>query len=183
MISYNDIYEASRKEGYSEQLQQLPKNFLAEVADYLREKKEIASKENDTFSDVIAKTKKQFENATTIFRELMRKRRKKILNLILIASETGISKKDFENMLDIEKELFENLMKNIDLSDKKLSDFFNGKREGNNKETIVFVEDVGEFIGLDGQKTGNFKKGQTAVLPKEIAEILVADGKAEVMDK
>ena len=26
MITYNDIYEASRKERYSEQLQKLPKN-------------------------------------------------------------------------------------------------------------------------------------------------------------
>ena len=34
-----------------------------------------------------------------------RTRRKKILNLVLIAAETGISKKDFDNMLDFEKEL------------------------------------------------------------------------------
>lgn len=39
MITYNDIYEAARKERYSEQLQPVPKNFLEEVTDYLKEKK------------------------------------------------------------------------------------------------------------------------------------------------
>ncbi len=65
MITYNDIYEASRKERYSDQLQQLSKNFVNEVADYLKEKKEIASKQEDVFPDVIVKTKKQLENAMT----------------------------------------------------------------------------------------------------------------------
>ena len=49
MITYNDIYEASRKERYAEQLQPLPKNFVSEVAAYLHEKREIASKDNDVF--------------------------------------------------------------------------------------------------------------------------------------
>ena len=68
MITYNDIYEASRKERYAEQLQSIPKNFVSEVAAYLKEKREIASKENDIFSDVIVKTKKQLENAITLFK-------------------------------------------------------------------------------------------------------------------
>ncbi len=51
MITYNDIYEAARKERYSEQLQSLGKNFVEEVAEYLKDKKEMASKEDDVFSD------------------------------------------------------------------------------------------------------------------------------------
>ena len=101
MITYNDIYEAEKKESYSEQLQALPKNFVREVSDYLKEKKEIASKENDIFSDVIIKTKKQLENAVLLFKQLMLRRKKKILNLVFIASETGISKQDFENMSNV----------------------------------------------------------------------------------
>ena len=111
MINYNDIYEAARKERYSEQLQNLPKNFISEVTKYLKEKKQISLKEDDTFSDVIIKRKKQLENAITLFKELMLRRRKKLLNLVLIAAETGISKQDFENMLEFEKVLFEELMK------------------------------------------------------------------------
>src|SRR3989344_5040311 len=126
MITYNDIYEASRKERYSDQLQSLGKNFVEEVAEYLKDKKEMASKEDDIFSDVIAKTKKQLENAVTIFNELMLRRRKKILALVLIAAETGISKQDFENMLSFERVLFEDMMKGIDSTDKKIQDTLSG---------------------------------------------------------
>ena len=122
MITYNDIYEAARKERYSEQLQSLGKNFVEEIAEYLKDKKQLASKDDDVFSDAIAKTKKQLENAVTLFNELMLRRRKKILALVLIAAETGISKQDFENMLNFERGLFEEMMKSIDYTDKKIQE-------------------------------------------------------------
>jgi len=184
MITYNDIYEAARKERYSTKLQPIPKNFVEEVSNYLKEKKEVASKQDDDFSDVIIKTKKQIENAITLFKELMLRRRKKILNLVLIAAETGISKQDFENMLKFEKELFEDFMKNIDLSDKKVSEILNGgKAQEMKNELVVFVEPVEEFMDLDGGKMGPFEKGQIANIPKEIAKILIDDNKAEVIEK
>ena len=184
MITYNDIYEAARKERYSDQLQQLPKNFVSEVADYLKEKKEISSKHDDVFTDVIVKTKKQLENAITLFKELILRRKKKILNLVLIAAETGISKQDFENMMQFEKTLFEELMKSIDISDKKLNDMLNGKQEEQQKnDMVVFKEHVEEFIGLDGEKMGAYEKGQIANIPKEIAKILIDSGKAEKIEE
>jgi len=184
MITYNDIYEAEKKERYSDQLQQLPKNFVKEVSDYLKEKKEIASKENDIFSDVIVKTKKQLENAALLFRQLILRRKKKILNLVLIASETGISKQDFDNMLQFEKTLFEELMKSIDLSDKKLAELVNGNdNEPQQKnELIVFREHVEEFMGMDGEKMGAYEKGDIVNIPKEIAKILIDSGKAELAE-
>jgi DNA replication initiation complex subunit (GINS family) len=182
MITYNDIYEAARKERYSEQLQKLPKKFLEDISSYLKEKKELASKEADVFSDVIIKTQKQLENAITLFKELMLRRRKKMLNLILIAAETGISKQDFDNMLSFEKELFDELMKSINASDKKLSESLNGdKAKEKRYEMIVFKKDVGEFLGVDGEKMGGYEKGQIANLPQEIAKILIDDGKAEII--
>lgn len=181
MITYNDIYEASKKERYTDQLQQLPKNFVNEVADYLKEKKEIASKQDDVFSDVIVKTKKQLENALTLFKELLLRRKKKILNLVLIATETGISKQDFENMMPFEKSLFEELMKNIDISEKKLNSALLGNGENEQKnEMIVFKDNVEEFIDLNGEKMGPFEKGQIANIPKEIAKILIEGEKAEI---
>lgn len=185
MITYNDIYEAARKERYSEQLQPLAKKFIHEMANYLVDKEKIALKEDDVFSDVIIKTKKQIENARTLFQELMRRRRKKILNLVLIAAETGISKQDFENMLETEKRLFEELMKNIDFSNKEISATLNGKKsEAELKnELVVFKEGVEEFVDLEGEKTGPFEKGQIANIPKEIAKILIDDGKCEVVEQ
>ncbi len=185
MITYHDIYEAARKERYSENLQPIPKNFVSEVAIYLKEKKEVASKEDDVFSDVIMKTKKQLENAVTLFKEFMLRRKKKMLNLVLVAAETGISKQDFDNMLQFEKELFEDLMKCLDSSDKKLNSLLTGsERETELKNSLVsFLEDVGEFMDLSGNAVGPFQKGDVANLPKEIAKILIEDAKCELLEE
>ncbi len=185
MITYNDIYEAARKERYSEQLQQIPKNFISEVAKYIKDKKEIAAKDSEDFSDVIIKTKKQLENATTLFKELIIRRRKKILNLVLIATETGISKQDFENMLAIEKELFEGLMNCMDSSEKKLNELLSGIKGEvtKNNDLVVFLDDVEEFLGADENKMGPYQKGDIANLPREIAKILSDGKKVEIIDK
>ncbi len=183
MITYNDLYEAARKERYSDNLQPLPKNFIGEVSNYLKEKKQLSLKDEDIFSDMITKTKKQLENAVTLFKEMIIRRKKKILNLVLIAAETGISKQDFDNMLSFEKALFEDLMKSIESSDKKLSELLNGKREEFRNELIMFKEDVGELLDVEGKKLGPFEKGQIVNIPKEVAKILVDDGKAGVVDK
>ncbi|MEK6824052.1 MAG: hypothetical protein AABY06_03370 [Nanoarchaeota archaeon] len=179
MITYNDIYEATRQERYSDQLQLLPKNFVAEVSKYLKDKKQFSIKESEEFSGVIDKTKKQLENAITFFKELIVRRRKKILNLVLIAAETGISKRDFENMFDFEKELFENLMKCMDSSDKRLNKILDDDKleYAQNNELVLFNEDVEGFVGLDAEKMGPFEKGQIVNIPKQIAKILIDGGK------
>jgi DNA replication initiation complex subunit (GINS family) len=184
MITYNDLYESARKERNFEQLQVLPKKFIEEVRIYLKEKKEIASKEDDVFSDVILKNKKQLENAVTLFKEIMRRRRKKILGLVLIAAETGISKQDFDNMLPVEKQLFEEMMKCISVSDKSLDGELNGKKEEVQlNELVIFKEDVEEFMDMEGEKMGPFQKSQIANIPKEIANILIEGGKAEIVSE
>ena len=186
MITYNDIYEAARKERYSEQLQQIPKSFILDVAKYMKDKKEIAAKDSSDFSDMIMKTKKQLENAITLFKELIIRRRKKILNLVLIATETGISKQDFENMLAIEKELFEELMSCMDSSEKKLNEILNGGKGGEvakNNDLVVFLENVDEFLGMEGDKMGPYTKGDIANISKEISKILSEGGKVEIIEK
>jgi len=184
MITYNELYDALRKERYSEQLQFIPKNFIKEVAIYLKDKKEIADKENDDFSDAILKTKKQFENSIAIFKELMLRRKKKILELAFVAAETGISKRDFENMLAVEKECFDEIMKNLEKEDKKIAKALKGTEEDDEKgknKMVVFIKDADEFLDLDGNRLGPFKKGDVANLPQEIANILIIDNKAEMI--
>jgi len=185
MLTYNDIYEALRKERYSEQLQSLGKNFVQEVSAYLKEKKSISEKSEDIFSDAISKTKKQFENAVSMFKELMLRRKKKLLSLAFVAAETGISKRDYENMLAFEKESFDKIMESMESGDKKLAKLLNGQEEEEKKKNklITFLQDTDEFLSLDGEKLGPFKKGELANLPVEIANILVIDNKAEIMDE
>jgi hypothetical protein len=120
----------------------------------------------------------------TLFNELILRRRKKILNLVLVATETGISKADFDNMLDIEKDLFEELMKSMQETDKRLNSILGGGEVTEAKnELVMFTEKVTEFVGLDGEKMGPYGKGDIANIPKEIAKILIDDGKARVVEQ
>ena len=188
MITYNDIYEALRKERYSEQLQPLPRKFIQEVSEYIKEKKKTTNQTSDDgnlFSDEITKVKKQLENATAIFNELMLLRKKKLLGLVFLASETGISKRDFENMLEFEKEMFDKLIINVQESEKRLAVVINNSNgvENLDKELklILFLEDVDELIGLNGEALGPFRKDEIVNLPKQVADILIEDKKAEVV--
>ena len=184
MITYNDLYEANRKEKYSEKLEFLPKNFLGEVGEYFSEKKQLVSQEDHLFSEAIAKTKKQLENAVMLFKELMRQRRKKLLQLAFVASETGIAKRDFDNMLDFEKRLFESMMKSVELADKEIDQELKGDRKEDQKYLMVLcLAHIDSFVGLDGNPLGPYEKGQVVNLAKTIAEILIADGKAETVDE
>jgi len=68
------------------------------MSDYLSDKKQESSSDDDLFGDNVAKSKKQLENSVALFKELIRMRKKKLLNLVFVATETGIMKRDYENM-------------------------------------------------------------------------------------
>jgi len=183
MFDYSEIYEILRKEKYSEQLQKLDKNFLKEVSEYFNVKKEEFSVFSDEFSDSVLRARKQFENSKAIFKELILRRKKKILDLVFIAAETGVMKKDFANMLDFEVELFEKFVKAIEESEKKLADQMNGKEEvAIENKAIILNEDVEQMVGMAGESVGPFKKGELANLNSKVAEILVSGGKARFVD-
>jgi len=184
MITYNELYEVLRKERYSEQLQPLPKNFLKDVADYFEEKKDTGEKERSMFSEAVIKNKKQYENAISIFRELMLKRKRKLLNLSFIAAETGISKRDFENMLPFEKELFEGIMESFEQSEKGMEKLMqSGEKKEVKHKLVMFLQNADEFVGLNGESYGPYKEGNLANLPKEIVDILISDKKVELVDE
>jgi len=183
MLTYNDIFEALRKEKYSEQLQPLDKKFVLDVAEYLKEKKSISEKKEDMFSDATAQTKKQLENAVSIFRELLLRRKKKLLSLAFIARETGISKRDFENLLDFEKDMFDKIICSMEEADKMIAEILRGEKHVSSCKLVSFKDKVEEFLGVGGEVTGPFDKGEIANLPEEIAKILVESGKAEMIEE
>jgi len=184
MLDYNDIYEILRKEKYSETLQNLPKKFIQEFKEFVRDKKESASASTDLFSDSILKSKKQLENSISLFKEITLRRKKKLLNLAFVATETGIMKRDFENMLDVEREAFEKLVKSFEDEDKEISKILNGQEDKIEKnKMILFKQDVEQFIDHTGNTIGPFKVGQLANLDNEIVKILVEENKASLVDE
>ncbi len=186
MLDYAELYEILRKEKYSEQLQKIPKDFVGQVGEYFGEKKkEFELVGGDMFSDSVLRAKKQFENSKGIFKELMLRRKKKILNLVFVAAETGIMKRDFSNMLEFEKELFEELVSAVEKEEKNMNDLMNGVKEveSSGNKMIVLNEDVEQVVDMTGNVVGPFKKGDLANLDLGVAEILVSGGKASFVDE
>ena len=182
MITFSDIYEAMRKEKYSEQLQSLPKKFLQESSSYFKEKKDLLNKDEDLFSDTSLRNKKKLDNSLSSFKDLIRIRKKKILNLAFVASEVGINKKDFENLLSFEKDLFEECSRSLEKAEKNMSEEMIGGGESSLKHELVrFLEDVPEFLDFSGEEVGPFSKGEIANLEKEIVKILDKDNRVEVL--
>jgi hypothetical protein len=113
----------------------------------------------------------------------MLRRRKKLVSLAFIAAETGISKRDFENMLDFEKELFDKLVRAMEDAEKNINSFLKGKKtEDARNKMVLFKQDTEEFLGLEGERLGPYSKGDLANLPVEIATILDTSGKIEFID-
>ena len=184
MISYNDIYEILRKEKYAENLQQLPKDFVMQLAEFLNERKDQSNKEDDLFADSTLKSKKQLENSIAIFKELILRRKKKLLNLVFVAAETGIMKRDYENMLTFEREVFDKLVKAFEEGDKELLNMMNGKKEdGEKNKMIMFNQNVEQFIDMSGKIVGPFNSGQIANIESQVSDILVSGGKAQFIDQ
>lgn len=186
MITYNDLYEALRKERYSEQLQPLQKGFVKEVAMYLKQKGDLIEKDQNIFSEELKKLKKQLENSVSIFKELLLRRKKKLLDLAFVSAETGISKRDFENMLNFEKNVFDKIMSAIHDGDKEVEKILSGKDSTETEDEhklVVFKNDAEEFLDLEGNKLGPYKEGDIVNLPQEIANILIVDGKADPVEE
>lgn len=186
MLNYNDIYEILRKEKYSENLQLIDKNFLEEFVEYLKDLREKSSGESELFSDSLSQSKKQLENSIALFKSLILRRKKKLLNLVFVAAETGIMKKDYENMIDFEKKVFDNFVKAFEDGDRELSLILNGKNKGNNEsrmKMVIFNENIEEFVDMNGRIIGPFGKGELVNLDSKVCEVLVSGGKAMLVDE
>jgi DNA replication initiation complex subunit (GINS family) len=186
MLTYNDLYEILRKEKYSETLQALPKNFVEDFAQYVSERKIQAQGGEDLFAEAAAKSKKQLENSISLFRELILRRKKKMLNLVFVAAETGIMKKDYETMLEFEKEIFDGLIKAFETGDKQLTGLLqNGGKERPAEmfKLVMFTQSVEQFVDMSGNAIGPFNVGQIANLDKSVGDILVSSGKASFVDE
>ena len=167
MLAYNELYEILRKEKYNDTLQLLPKNFVDEVSLYLNEKKEQSMKDDDMFADAVLKSKKQLENSIAIFKELILRRKKKLLNLVFVAAETGIMKRDYENMMPFERDVFDKLIRAFDEGDKELLKLMNGKKneesDKDRKKMILFNQGVEQFVDMNGKIIGPFASGSLQI--------------------
>ena len=205
-ITYETLFEILRLEKGREELQKLKETFFEDVADYIEEKNKIlnnSANKMDLFSSTEKeKTRQQIQNTKRILKEIYDRRERKTLNLAIIKAKTGSSAIDTSGMLQLEKQMFEELTFNLDNYRKGiLINLFNakipqvkerndikGQEEDNKKEEkekfmmIRFKKQVPQFVGKELETYGPFEEDDASNIPTEIATLLIGKGRAELME-
>lgn len=184
-MNYAELYEAVRREKYAETLQQLPTTFIADVAVFLQEQRAQQTAGDDYLLDGVGMPKKQLENSIALFKELVLRRKKKLLGLAFVATETGIMKRDYEYMLPFEKQMFDMLIKTFEAGDRELARLLHGRGAPGTAEQnmVIFTQNTEQFVDMGGNIVGPFNAGELVHLDTTVSSLLVASGKARYVDE
>lgn len=191
VITYEALYEVLRREKARPDLQKLEPEFWKNVTNYLKEKNEILSKEQESLfaKEENKKVRTQIEQALRIIKELYARREQKILQLSLDVAKLGKKTMDTNALLEEEKQLFENLVKMLneqrketlhkvlEMQEQEPKALKIGVESGSKK--VRFVASVPKFIGTDLQTYGPFEEENIAKLPADVADLLIKKEKAE----
>ena len=194
IITYETLYELSRREKSRQEIQKLDKDFFNDIIKYIKDKKDILesqkSKDNPFVSKDVERTGNQLESIYKVLKELYEKREGKIINLALLnsRSKTVI---DTSLLLPEEIKFYENTKNNFNLyREGVLNNLLQGKMPAlkepktiktnfQNKVLVRFINPVPKFVGSNEFAYGPFEKEDIANLPEDIAKLLVEKGRAE----
>lgn len=201
-ITYETLFELLRREKERSELQLLDSSFFNNLLRYLKDKQTIINKQQtDLFSaEEKKKTAEQLENIKKIIKELYDKREKKILSMAIDKSKNKSSIIDNSVFLKEEKELFDNVVKILDMGRENI--LFNlinlkeptslqslslekkeikeeKKEKKKDTKLVRFLSAIPKFVGKELEEYGPFEEEDIASLPVEIANVLINKGRAE----
>ncbi len=172
---YNKLLEIWRDELKSDELTELPTDFVQKVADYLKK----ISEERRMLDKKTAKAsllKKEEQNVKRILKELIRVRFKKL------AKKAGKGEKKLQGLLFFEEETLSKLSSSLESYQVYVKEMLQGRdvkaRSAGRFIALRFLKEVPEIVGLDMKVYGPFKAEDVAALPAENAKILVKQGLA-----
>lgn len=200
IITYETLYEILRREKLRPELQPLDKSFFQDIVKYLSEKQSILQsqmgKASIFSSSETKKNQKQIENLKRMVKELYERRENKILQIAVFSSRTD-DKVDFHEMLEEERQFFKNLVFTLNIFRKNV--LFNIlalknpelSQEGEPKELktenkphnklIRFLHATPKFVDDNLKVHGPFEEEDLASLPLKVANILIKNDRAEVI--
>ena len=150
-ITFEFIRKIQREEMSEPKLSKIPEDFYQKAKNYLEQKKKIAEKKEDKL------TEREIKNVERLIENIFNRRETKMLNLALITVRTNLPP---ENLIENEKELFESAVNMLRTQrERVLSLLFKKTKLKQDTEKIEFKDDVEEFVGIDLNKYGPFKKG------------------------
>ena len=179
-INYRYLRKIQQSERDSPVLTRIDSNFYTSLSKYLRDldtrlEKESSSQKYNLLRDEI-------QNAKKIASNIYEQREKKVL-LTAISKARG-GNPDLNNLVDIEQELFDSVLKLMKQSREQLfivrkkeeavaSEVKDNKKEekDNSNPIIRVTEDIPEFVGTDTKKY-NLSKNDVLSLPKDMSDTL-----------
>ncbi len=169
-ITFEFIRRTHREEQREPKLSKIPEDFYHKARVYLEEKRRLSEKRKDKLTSI------ELKNIERLLEDIFNRRETKILNHAIITTRTDIPP---QNLIEDEKEFFESTVNMLRTQRERVLNTLLKKTKEEYFETIKFIEDVEEFVGIDLKKYGPFKKGDKAKIPKENAQLLKKAKKAK----
>jgi len=175
---YGELYEAWKREKESAEIQGLPRDFYAKLADYVKKIRE-ESRMLDEKTTKAKLMRREFENVKNMIEELVQLRYKKAMTKT-VARKTVPR----EALTEEEEKLHGEILPLAEAYQAFLKDVLQGRlsrieKEEKTKKTLVrFVQEIPAIVGSDMKTYGPFKPEDIATLPPENAQILIKQGLA-----
>ena len=184
IITHESIYDLLSKEKTRIEIQSINPEFFKQLESYIEEKEFIlkSQKEKNTFPDEVKKTERQLLNIRRLSDELVERRKKKILDLAMMNSKS-LNPQLPKNLLPLEIDLYEsvlNSLKSYILPLKKEIIEAKALKNENSLKSIKFIHPIPKFMGTDGKVYGPFENEDIAVIPEDIANLLINKKMAEI---
>ncbi len=175
---YDELYEAWKKEKENVELQGLPKNFYAKIAEYVKKIRE----ERRMLDKKTTKAKllnREFKGVKNMSEELFQLRYDKALRKSL-ARETVLR----DVLIEEEEKLYGEILALAEAYQAFLKGVLHGrlsrieKEEKPKKILLRFVQEIPAIVGSDMKTYGPFEPEDIATLPSENARIFIKQGVA-----
>ena len=172
------MYEAWKREIDNAELQLLPEDFYAKLADYVRKIRE-ESRMLDGKTTRARLLMREAENVKAIVKDLVLRRHDKMVNMLSVA-ETAV---DSASLTREEEELAKNVAPSFESFQKILKDILSGRLshavcEKPKKRVLRFLQETPSIVGADMKTYGPFHHQDVASLPVENAKVLMKQGLA-----
>lgn len=192
-INYRTLRKIQQIEKNSPVLTKIDSDFYSALSGYLKGLNDRLGKESSSQKQILLKD--EIQNTKKIATNIYEQREKKVL-LAAISKARG-GNPDLKNLVDVEKNLFDSVLKLMTQSREKLLNkklkeeektVVSGKKNKENEKQensnpIVWVtEDIPEFIGTDTRKY-NLRRGDVLSLPRDMGDTLSRRGVAKKIRK
>ncbi len=182
-LDYERLRAIYRLEKEASRLTRLEPDFYDLLARYIEGEKE---KLREATEKLDIEAMKRFMNIKKLVQEFILLREKKIIRFALFSVLEGAD--EIENLVGWEKDMYREIRELIERYAKKVEAVFEGggKREEREEKILNVVrvrilEDIPTFVGTDFKEYGPYRSGEEVDLPRDVADVLVRRGLAEVV--